>query len=259
MRFPNLIRLTLSFLIFASSQFCSAMQREKEESLQYASRFVFLEEHLNISPSLKQFFMDTSEEELRDKLSWIPNIQQFHSPELNELFRKYKPTSINIFEVIILNTLYDKFKDSFDTLINVAKAGHADAQYKVATGLCFEEDENSQRLAKELLHKAAAQGHRDSIYKLSDAYNRTADYYQLEKNPHIAYLLCQEAAAMGHEEAQLELASAPLDGTFGLPKNYSLARAQIKSLADNGNQLAVERYNYLKDKTEEEYDYLSNL
>jgi len=174
---------------------------------------------------------------------WVPTEHVFSNRSLQQLLQPFSLNSThNEDEYIFLaNVLYDVETKIYAAAKNstylkyAASIGHAKALYKM-----FSIDFKNGKIAEaaNYLFCAAAQRNPEALFTLSEAYQGFWGI-GVSTDTEIAHLLCQEAATLGHHEAQFRVEVATLtEGLFGAERNFQAGVRKAKELADNHNPRA---------------------
>ena len=141
-----------------------------------------------------------------------------------------------------------------DSIKLEADKGDANVQYKMFR-FCFK-DHKADALA--YLKSSAHQKHPRALYQLSEIY--TGGYYSDCKELEIAKSYCEEAAALGDEEAIFTIEVSTLtEGWFGYEKNYKEGVKNAKELAEKGNVFAKEFLESIMESSHEALAEASDL
>lgn len=174
---------------------------------------------------------------------WVPTVHTFNNRPLQQLLQ---PFSLNLTHsedeyIFLANVLYDVGTKIYTAAKNsayleyAASIGHAKALYKM-----FSIDFKNGKIAEaaNYLFCAAAQRNPEALFTLSEAYQGFWGIGVLTDTA-VARLLCQEAADLGHSEAQFRIEVATLtEGLFGDARNFQAGVRKAKELADNHNSRA---------------------
>lgn len=175
--------------------------------------------------------------------AWVPQIHEFKSAAIKDLFRPYFRKSITLDPqlVFLANVLYSAGKSiyqeskDFTHLEHAASLGHSDAQLDM---YLISIRAGKQQEARNYLCSSAAQGNIDALLKLSAAYHGLKNV-GVSRDVEVAKLLCQEAADLGSPEARFKIEVATLtEGFFDSKKNFQEGVRKAKELAEAGNPRA---------------------
>jgi TPR repeat protein len=128
-----------------------------------------------------------------------------------------------------------------------AEIGHSEAQYRMSSrGL-----EKNIRKRTQSLFRAAAQGHRDALYRLGSAYRNSYGDYELKEDASIGNALLREAAALNHPEALFELEMSEV-------KDFQDGIKKARALEAVGNTRAKEYLEGIMNMSADALDESSN-
>ncbi|WP_198027141.1 patatin-like phospholipase family protein [Candidatus Paracaedibacter symbiosus] len=187
-------------------------------------------------------------ENIETEHKWHPMQLSFKTRAANNLLHAYLPLKIPPKWIKLANIIMDDKA----RLELAAKLGHAEAQYELASSILNADPE----ISREYIYRAAAQGHSKALYDLSVAYETAPYYFGLkedneEENMSLAYSLCQEAAVLGHEEAEVSLASAYFQGSYNLKHDEEKGKNELEKLKEKGNKLAKKALKALGNMSDE--------
>lgn len=233
--------LFLAGLLFSSS--LMAMERDSQDDV----KILEVRQKPNLKEVLGEDFWDPigqkkefSNKELKKEIfpdlneAEVPTKEQIEAANTNFIFSKTEKDS----------TLIDRY------LSLAANIGHPAAQYELAMKKVVKNTEE----ARSLIYKSAAQCYPKALYKLSTAYLVAPELFNIQQNSHLAKLLCQELADSGNQQAQYDLASAYLFGTYGETKPKDEAIQIIRDLAKTDNPFAKDLLKDIEDMNSDELD-----
>ncbi|AVL94409.1 hypothetical protein ma893 [Moumouvirus australiensis] len=97
----------------------------------------------------------------------------------------------------------------------------------------------------QLLLIGIVKGNKNSFFEMSRAFYSMSDYYNLEENSNLSWLLLNTAAKLGHDKARYYIAAAKIEGNYDIKPDPTTGLVELKKLADLNNKYAVSAYNEL--------------
>jgi len=194
---------------------------------------------------------------------WQIRAYKFKNQKIQQYFREYYDQSFAGYKFIskiaetsqkqnnLSNSFFNDFRKNGnnESLINASYYNHAIALYELSLKVMFEDP----TFASILIHRSAAQGYDEALYRLSNSYENAPYYFDLgeDTDDEMAKLLCEEARILNHKKAEYDLAVAPLQGAFGIKKDTTLGLENLSAIRAE-NKFAKNTLTVLQKSSKEE-------